>query len=106
MFNTSLSSRYLRITTVICLLLSSTLAVTGRDVTLEPRESDEVPSRRMIPAQVNSPLELRSTEGPLRYEHELHYLEGNHCVSLVLHETLCCFELPCYSIDWHHWVPK
>lgn len=87
MFHTSLSSPYLRIAAVICLLLSPTLTVAGRDVALEPRGSVEVLSRRMVPAQVNSPLKSRSTERPLRYEHELHYLEGNYCVSLVLHRA-------------------
>lgn len=87
MFHTSLSSPYLRITAAICLLLSPAFAVTGRDVALEPRGSVEVLSRRMVPAQVNSPLKSRSTERPLRYEHDLHYLEGNCCVSLVLHRA-------------------
>lgn len=106
MFDMSISSGYLRITIAICLLLCSTLTVTGRDVALELRESDRVPSRRMVPAQVNSPLKSRNTEKPLRYEHVLHYLEGNQCISLVLHKACCCFELPCYSMRWHHWVPK
>ncbi len=87
MFHTSLSSPYLRITAAICLLLSPAFAVTGRDVALKPRGSVEVLSRRMVPAQVNSPLKSRSTEKPLRYEHDLHYLEGNCCVSLVLHRA-------------------
>jgi len=101
MFYTSLGCRYLQVTTLICLILSSAHAFDGRDVAFEPRESDGVPSRRMVPAQVNSPLKSRSTERLLRYEHELHYLEGNHCISLVLHKTPYCFELSCYSMGWH-----
>ena len=61
---------------LIHLLYASTIAVASPEFTLDPRTYDGTVGRHMAAAQLTKPIQRRNLESALRYDHELHYLEG------------------------------